>query len=84
MPYIVRLRKLDGCTINLPETYPDPIPCDGSVIVIPFGGGTTHAKVEKSSQIHSASPSGTIDTVRIIYATQTQWTDGKVAEPDDE
>jgi hypothetical protein len=47
MPYIVRLNKSDGTTINLPESFPDPIPCHESVIIVPHDGGTIHAIVDK-------------------------------------
>jgi len=75
MPYIVRLNKSDGTTINLPESFPDPIPCHESVIIVPHDGGTIHAIVDKVSQMHSVSPYGRVDSVQIIYATQIQWTE---------
>jgi len=74
VPYTVRLKKLDGGTVMLPEQFPDPAPCNKSEIALPYGGGTIQAKVEKCTKLHVRSAGrGSTQTFDVVNATQLAW-----------
>jgi len=78
VPYTVRLKKLDGRTVTLPEKFPDPAPCNKSEIALRYGGGTIQAKVEKCTKMHVHSARrGSTETVDVVNATQLAWKESR-------
>jgi hypothetical protein len=74
VPYTVRLKKLDGRTVMLPEKFPDPAPCNKSEIALPYGGGTVQAKVEKCTKLHVRSAGrGNTQSFDVVNAIQLGW-----------
>ena len=75
MPFIVRLKKPDGKTLNLPELYSDPTPSVSDEITVKCDGAYVRAKVERLSQMHSTTGGkGEIQSLHIVIATQTDAT----------
>jgi hypothetical protein len=80
VPYTVRLKKLDGRTVMLRETFPDPAPCNKSEIALAYGGGTIQAKVEKCTKLHVRSARrGITETLDVVNATQLAWKESRPA-----